>query len=505
MSNLNLDFDLEPVRAKYAEERDKRIRKDKREQFTQMRGEFAYFEDDPYTAESAVRAPLTDLKEVIIIGGGFGGLLAGAHLRKAGVDDVRIIEKGGDFGGTWYWNRYPGAHCDIESYCYMPLLEDTGYMPSLKYSFGDEIHEHTKRIANHFALYDDVCFQTEVTKVEWDEAEKVWVIHTDRNDAMRAKHICMANGPLNKPQLPGVPGIETFKGHSFHTSRWDYGYTGGDLHGGLDKLADKRVAIIGTGATALQCVPHVAASAKHTYVVQRTPSSVDERRNAETDPEWAASLKPGWQDERISNLSSVFSGVPMKEDLVADGWTDMMKNINNLAGNAMASGQLNKRPIEELVEIADFQSMERIRNRVDDIVEDKDTAGKLKAYYRKLCKRPAFHDEYLKSFNRQNVDLLDTDGQGVSRITESGIVIGDTEYEIDCLIFATGFEVGTNYTSRSGYDVIGRGELPLSKKWENGPQTMFGVQTAGFPNAFFLGTVHGSTGINLTQTLSEQA
>ncbi len=505
MSNLNLDFDLEPVRAKYAEERDKRLRKDKREQFTQIRGEFAYFEDDPYTDEVAAREPLTDLKEVIIIGGGFGGLLAGAHLRKAGIDDIRIIEKGGDFGGTWYWNRYPGAQCDIESYCYLPLLEETGYMPSLKYSFGDEIHEHTKRIATHFKLYDDVCFQTQVTKVEWDESEKLWVVHTDKGDAMRAKHICMANGPLNKPQLPGVPGIETFKGHSFHTSRWDYDYTGGSLHGGLEKLADKRVAIIGTGATALQCVPHVAASAKHTYVVQRTPSSVDERGNCETDPEWAESLEPGWQDERIKNFNNLVSGKPMHEDLVSDGWTDMVRNIAAIAGSAMASGEINKRPLDELVEIADFQSMERIRGRVETVVEDAATAEKLKAHYRKFCKRPSFHDEYLKSFNRSNVDLLDTDGQGVTRITETGVVIGDTEYEIDCLIFATGFEVGTNYTKRSGYDVVGRGGLPLSQKWENGPQTLFGIQTAGFPNAFFMGPVHGATSINLTQTLGEQA
>lgn len=503
--NLDLNLDLEPIREKYAKERDKRIRKDKAGQYHKVQGDFAYFEEDPYVDEKVQREPLTDLIDVVIIGGGFGGLLAGAYLRKAGIDDIRIIEKGGDFGGTWYWNRYPGAQCDIESYCYLPLLEETGFMPTLKYSFGDEIHAHTKRIAKHFDLYSDVCFQTEVTEVRWDEGEQVWVIHTDKNDAIRAKHVCMANGPLSRPQLPGVPGIETYKRHSFHTSRWDYEYTGGDLHGGLDKIGDKRVAIIGTGATALQCVPHVAAGAKHTYVIQRTPSSVDERGNSETDPDWAASLKPGWQQERINNFNRLVSGVPMHEDKVSDGWTDMVRNIAALAGGAMASGELGKRPIEELVEIADFQSMERIRNRVDEVVEDKETAAKLKAHYRKFCKRPSFHDEYLRAFNRPNVTLLDTDGQGVTRITETGIVIGDTEYEIDCLIFATGFEVGTSYTSRSGYEVVGRNGTPLSKKWENGPQTLFGIQTAGFPNAFFMGPVHGATSINLTQTLTEQA
>jgi cyclohexanone monooxygenase len=173
---------------------------------------------------------------------------------------VRIIEKGGNFGGTWYWNRYPGAACDIESYVYLPLLEETGFIPLEKYSKGQEILEYSKAIARHFALYRDALFQTEVTDLSWDDEAQRWIVSTERGDKIRARFVAMANGPLHRPKLPGISGIETFKGHSFHTSRWDYDYTGGDPSGGLTRLADKRVGLIGTGATAVQCVPPSARS-----------------------------------------------------------------------------------------------------------------------------------------------------------------------------------------------------------------------------------------------------
>ena len=149
-------------------------------------------------------------------------------LSEAGVTDVRIIEKGGDFGGTWYWNRYPGAQCDTASLVYMPLLEETGYMPSEKYAHAPEILEHCRRIGRQYGLYDNALFHTQVTSLDWDEADSRWNISTNRGDAFTAQFVGMGTGPLHVPKLPGIPGIETFKGHSFHTSRWDYGYTGGD-------------------------------------------------------------------------------------------------------------------------------------------------------------------------------------------------------------------------------------------------------------------------------------
>lgn len=502
---LNPDSTLPEVRAKYDAERDKRVRQDRNDQFTPIAGDLEDFGVDPHADESTRTEPLTDWTEVLIIGAGFGGLTVAGRLKAAGVDDLRIVEKGADVGGTWYWNRYPGVQCDIESYIYLPLLEETGYMPSLKYAYGDEIRSHCERIAEHFDLYDKAVFSTEVTEVVWDPAAKEWTVHTSHGDAMRARHVVMANGPLNRPKLPGIPGIKSFGGHMFHTSRWDYDYTGGHQHGDLDRLGDKKVAVIGTGATALQCVPHVGEGAEHLYVVQRTPSAVDERNNKPTDPEWAASLEPGWQRHRADNFVALWSLRDEPEDLVDDMWCDLTRRLRSVVAGKLASGEATIDDISELAERADFESMQSIRDRVERSVEDPETAELLKPYYRKLCKRPAFHDDYLPTFNRENVTLVDTNGQGVERIDETGFVVNGTHYEVDCIIFATGFEVGTTYTRRSGYDIVGTDGVRLSQKWADGPSTFFGIQAADFPNLFFTSTVQGTTGINLTQTLDEQA
>src|SRR5215475_5108485 len=305
----DLAFDPEALRAKYRAERDKRLRADGNEQYVNVTGQFAHYLEDPYVKPGHVRAPLFDEVEVVVIGGGFGGLLAGARLRQAGFEDIRLIEKGGDFGGTWYWNRYPGAMCDVESYIYLPLLEEIGYVPKEKYTHAPEILAHSAAIGRKFDLYRNACFQTEVTELRWDETAARWIVSTNRGDEMKARFVVMSNGPLNRPKLPGIPGIEKFKGHSFHTSRWDYGYTGGSTEGGLTKLADKRVAITGTGATAIQCVPYLGRHAKHLYVFQRTPSSVDVRGNKHTDPEWVKTLTPGWQKRRMDNFNAMFSGL----------------------------------------------------------------------------------------------------------------------------------------------------------------------------------------------------
>ena len=292
--HADLGFDPDALRDKYRAERAKRVRTDGNEQYQEVRDAFAHFVEDPYVEPGFEREPLTDDTDVVVIGGGFGGLLAGARLREAGVADIRVIEKGGDFGGTWYWNRYPGAQCDIESYIYLPLVEELGYIPKEKYSFAPEILQHSEAIGRKYDLYSNACFQTEVTHMEWDEQALRWILHTNRGDRMKARFVIMSNGPLNRPKLPGIEGIESYQGHSFHTSRWDYHYTGGDSNGNLDRLGDKRVGIIGTGATAVQCVPHLGETAKELYVFQRTPSSIDVRGNKPTDPDWAKSLTPGW-------------------------------------------------------------------------------------------------------------------------------------------------------------------------------------------------------------------
>ena len=500
-----LNFDPDTLRDKYRTERDKRIRSDGLDQYQQPTGDFTGYVDDPYVEPGFTREALTDEVEVAIIGGGFGGLLSGVRLREAGVKDIRIIEKAGDFGGTWYWNRYPGAQCDVESYIYFPLLEELNYIPSKKYSFAPEILAHSKAIADKYQLYDNACLQTEVTEIRWDESISRWIISTNHGDKMKAHYVAMANGLLSRPKLPGIPGIDTFKGHTFHTSRWDYDYTGGSAEGELSNLKGKRVGIIGTGATAVQCIPHLGAAAKELFVFQRTPSSIDVRNNAPTDEDWAKALQPGWHQKRMDNFNIIATGGQQDEDLVSDGWTDIFRNLQTILSAAGNSADMSPQEQELAMEIADFQKMEGIRERASNIVKDQDTAEKLKPYYRQFCKRPGFHDEYLDTFNRDSVTLVDTLGQGVERVTEKGVIVDGKEYELDCLIFATGFEVGTNYTSQSGYDVIGKGETALSKKWADSLSTYHGMHSHNFPNCYFIGFTQTGYTANVPHTLNEQA
>jgi cation diffusion facilitator CzcD-associated flavoprotein CzcO len=500
-----LDFDPDALREKYRAERDRRLRPDANAQYVEAEGDFRHYVDDPYVEPGFSRPPLADDVDVLVIGGGFGGLMAAARLREAGVKDIRILEKGGDFGGTWYWNRYPGAQCDIESYIYLPLLEETGYLPKEKYSFAKEIRAHARRIGETFDLYGSALFQTETTELRWLEDEARWLVSTNRGDRMRARYVVMSNGPLNRPKLPGIPGIEGFKGHSFHTSRWDYGYTGGDSEGGLTGLADKRVAIIGTGATAIQCVPHLGRHAKQLYVFQRTPSSVDVRGNRPTDPEWARTLTPGWQKRRMENFNTLVSGGHQDEDLVSDGWTDIIRNLGAAVAARKGDKALSPQELGREMELADFRKMNQIRARVDALVEDPATAEALKPWYRQFCKRPTFNDDYLPTFNRPNVTLVDTLGRGVERVTEKGLVFDGVEYEVDCIIFATGFEVGTAYTRRAGFEIHGRDGQTLTDYWAGGLKTLHGFYSHGFPNCFHLGITQNTLTPNFPHMLDEQA
>ncbi len=527
------DFDPEALREKYREERDKRVRADGNDQYIEVTGDFSHYVDDPYVEPGFVRDPVLEEVEVVVIGGGFGGMLAAARLKDAGIHDVRIIEKGGGFGGTWYWNRYPGASCDIESYVYFPMLEKTGFVPRQKYTNAPETLEYCEVLAERFDLHDKALMQTEVISAEWDEDARRWLVTTNRQDCLKARFVVHSNGPLNRPKLPAIKGISSYKGHTFHTSRWDYAYTGGDSHGNLDNLSDKRVAIIGTGATAVQCIPHLGAGAKELFVFQRTPSSIDVRNNQATDPDWISTQQPGWQDERRTNFESLMTGVPVKEDLVSDGWTEAFRLLfGNLRERAPSrwrlaawslGGLLSKEfyqkgikqyltdkatahmDLTRQMELADFAKMEKIRSRADSIVEDQETAEALKPYYRQFCKRPCFHDEYLPTYNRPNVHLIDTDGRGVDEFTEKGVMFDGKEYEVDCIIFATGFEVGTDYSRRAGYSIIGVNGMSVSEKWSNGLSTYHGMHSRGFPNCFFFGPAQSAFTATYTFSLDENS
>jgi len=495
------DFDPDELRRRYAEERAKRLRPEGKDQYLEVSGDYAGFATDR-GADVPGRAPLDEEVGAVVVGAGFGGLLAGARLRGVGIDDVRLVDKGGRIGGTWYWNQYPGAQCDIESYIYLPLLEELGVVPTERYACAPEILAHAQRIADHYGLSERALLGTEVTDMHWDDGTGRWTVHTDRGDRLRARFVVTATGPLHRPKLPGVDGIRSFGGHSFHTSRWDYAYTGGGPEGGLDRLADRRVAVIGTGATAVQIVPHLGRAAAQLLVFQRTPSSIDVRANRPTDPTWAATLRPGWQRERIRNFNAVLSGVPQEVDLVDDGWTTLVGKMMEVFRRGRA-GALD-RPFDEVLELANFEKMEEIRRRVDAEVDDPAVGEALKPYYKMFCKRPCFHDEYLATFNRPNVTLVDTDGRGVDRITEQGVVAGDVLHPVDCIIYATGFEVGTGYERRAGFRVHGRDGRTLTEKWdEQGMRTLHGMLTHDYPNLFILGQSQGAWTANFTQLLDE--
>ena len=467
------------IKQRFAEERDLRLayRPEGTAQFiTELTGHLATYETDPYGVEIVARAPIDDEVEVLFIGGGFSALLTSARLREVGIESIRIVEKGADVGGTWYWNRYPGVACDVVAYDYLPLLDEMGYVPSRHYAPGSEILEHCRAIARRYDLYSLATFQTTVTSTVWDEDQQLWHVGTDRGDRMRARFVVCANGTLTKPKLARISGMESFRGHSFHTSRWDYADTGAQL----ENLGDKVVGIIGTGATAVQAVPALGAAAKELYVFQRTPSSIDVRDDWETDPDWAASLEPGWQAKR---REKAFTMPPLS------------------AMRVEKRASMTPEEKLEAQERANIDYMMRIHRRIEEIVEDPQTADALKPWYMFMCKRPCFHNDYLPTFNRPNVHLVDTHGKGITEITPEGPVFEGTTYPLDLLIYATGFEVQKTGTYNR---IVGEGGLDLQDKYRDGIRTLLGVHTHGFPNLFVMGGYQASFNFNLTDVLQAQ-
>ena len=451
-----------------------------------MEGEFAKYLADVYSEPPVQREPLTDTCEVLVIGAGFAALLLWYKLRAEGFSDVRFCEKGGDVGGTWYWNRYPGIACDVESYSYLPLLEEMGYFPSMKFASGFEILEYCQLMADRTGFYDRCLFHTTVERTDWDEASGRWAVRTDRGDTMRARYVVLANGILTTPKLARIEGMETFEGKAFHTSRWDYNVD----------LAGKRVGIIGTGATAVQVVPEIAKIVGELYVFQRTPSTIDVRDQRATTPEEieAWSNEPGWARARRERLA-----------LISSGRTALQGNDDFLSGkvDAVRPRRQYERELspDELIERqlnSNFRIMEQIRARVDAIVMDKRTAEALKPYYAYGCKRPTFHDEYLPSFNLPHVTLVDTAPVGVSKITTRGVVHDGVEYPLDVLIYATGFQ----WMATATFNMItGRNGVTLREKWgSEGVRTFLGLHSHGFPNLFIMsGPQSGGGQFNFTR------
>ncbi|MDG2026133.1 MAG: NAD(P)/FAD-dependent oxidoreductase [Acidimicrobiales bacterium] len=485
------------IRERYERERQKRLRDDGLAQYVDLTGQFEDFDIDPWVEPGFTRDAITKDVTVVIVGGGFAGMLAAVELTRRGICDFHIIEKGGDFGGTWYWNRYPGCMCDVESYTYMPLLEETGYMPTEKYASAPEIFEHCQRIGNHFDLYPHALFQTDIDDATWDDKSQRWTVTTSRGDSLTSRFFVTAGGILHKAKLPGIPGIQDYAGRTFHTARWDYDFTGGAPREPMDKLDDKRVGIIGTGATAIQVVPQLGRAAKDVYVFQRTPSAVGVRNNGPTDEAWYRTLEPGWQDERMRNFTQAVTGEKPLQDLVGDGWTEVLWE----ATNQTTTSPEHRAELEQ----SDMETMAALRKRVDEEIDDPETAEKLKPWYGKHCKRVCFHDDYLPAFNRPNVHLVDTDGAGVREIGSRGPIVDGVEYPVDLLIFASGFEVTTPLAQRLGFDPAGRGGVRLSERWQDGAHTLHGIFTAEFPNMLVMSTVQAGFGTNFVHFLSQSA
>ncbi|KAJ7708844.1 flavin-binding monooxygenase-like family protein [Mycena rosella] len=513
------------IRQRYIEERNKRRRPEGVAQFINL-SEIKSLPDDPWVDHAALNAKtpaLNDGDEVkfLVLGAGFGGLVIAAHLVEAGFSpaDIRLVDDAGGFGGTWYWNRYPGLMCDVESYIYMPLLEETGYMPRFKYSYGTELQEHAERIAAKWELSDKALFRTQCHDAEWDDTAKRWILQVTeyrgpaepkREIRLRAQYVFMASGALNAPHIPRLPGFEDFRGQHFHTSRWDYGITGGsEADWTLENLKDKTVGIIGTGATAIQVIPQLANWAKQLVVFQRTPSSVDVRNQRPTDPdEWTnkiASTK-GWQRTRSDNFNSYLVNTPIGEDLVNDSWCRMSAYCGLIGLPGIVSPDKIPEHIAKL-HAYDLERAERIRARTSEVVKDPETAEKLKHWYPAWCKRPTFHDDYLPAFNQPNVTLVDTDGKGVEMLTSNAVVANGTSYPVDVLILSTGFGIGKKGTgspaAHAGVKIVGRDGLSMDDKWkQDGASTLHGVSSNSFPNLFFLGPSQIGITANFTFTLS---
>lgn len=445
-----------------------------------MEGEFSRYLEDVYSDAPVPRESLHDECEVLIVGAGFGGMLLTYKLQAAGFTDIRMCEKGGDVGGTWYWNRYPGIACDVESYSYLPLLEEMEYFPTMKFASGFEILEYCQAIATRYKFYDKCLFHTTVEQTVWNEDEQRWHVHTDRGDVMRARYVVLANGILTSPRLARIDGMETFEGDSFHTSRWNYHV---DLEG-------KRVGIIGTGATAIQAVPELAKVVGELYVFQRTPSSVDIRNQRATTPEEIEQWKqePGWALARRNRLATINSGrsALLGDDAYLSGkiaeYKPKKQHAKKLSPEELVQKQLN----------TSFRIMEQIRSRVDTVVDDPQTAASLKPYYPYGCKRPTFHDEFLPTFNLPHVTLVDTAPRGVQKINERGVVHDGIEYGLDVLIYATGFQwMGTGAFNM----IVGKDGQTLRDKWSSeGTKTFLGIHHHGFPNLFIMSGPQGGGG-----------
>lgn len=520
--------DLAFLVQKYDEEKKKRLRSDGNNQYVDLEqaktSKLASLVQDPWVDHAALNAQQPNLSngdhvKFTILGAGFCGLIYSARLIEAGFkpDDIRLVDVAGGFGGTWYWNRYPGLMCDSESSIYLPLLEETGYMPKHRYSHGHEIREHAERIAEKYGIQDKAVFRTHIDTMDWNEDSKRWSLKMtqDRGPeaqqveiAVTSQFVILANGVLNHPKAPKIDGLDEYEGQMIHTGRWKYDISGGSPDDqSLVGLQGKKVGFIGTGATGVQCVTELAKWAGHLYVFQRTPSSIDVRGQRPTDPDqWReATSKPGWWTARNANFVSHTIGEPVDENLVDDAWTTI-DTYRTLIGSSERTKPLEMADIPGYIGkilATDAPRTDRLRKRVEELVTDNATAERLKAWYPSWCKRPCFHDHFLPTFNRENVSLVQTEPTGVQKASSRGLTVEGKEYDLDVIVFGTGYrapavDIGEP-SKMCNATITGAGGLSLPEKWlPQGPATLYGTMTSSFPNLFFTGPTQAGASASIT-------
>ncbi|KAK8038471.1 hypothetical protein PG993_006882 [Apiospora rasikravindrae] len=493
-----LDLDVKSIKATYEIERAKRDGAVGVSQFKQAKGANSQLRQDVFQP-TVSRDPVEAETGVLICGGGFAGLITAVSLKKDhGIDDFTIIDRAGDFGGTWYWNQYPGLFCpgvacDVESYLYMPFLEETGFRPTKRFAFGPEIRTQIRKVAEKWDLGAHAHLHTEITTMNWDESIRRWHVYTNHKDHFIAQFVVLATGTFHEMKLPGLPGLETFERPHFHSSRWNYDVSGGSpTDWNLDKLADKTVGIIGTGASAAQLVPMLAKNAKLVYVFQRTPSSISLRENTSTsdNAEIAKVMQnPGWQRARMEEFANILQGAVVDRDCSALEGLEAL-TVRALFKEAQEAGAaVQPDEIPELLQLADLRLMNRIRATINETV------------------RPAFNNDYLASFNRPNVKLVDTKGRGVERLTATGVVAaGGREHPVDVLVYSTGFDYETDagFERRTGIQLVGSKGRTVDEVAAASPSgglaTLFGIHLREFPNLMNIEPTQAGVTANWTHT-----
>jgi len=423
---------------------------------------------------SAADASDTD---VVIVGAGFAGLYLIHKLRALGLE-VRVFEAASDVGGTWYWNRYPGARCDVESmqysYSFSEELQQEWHW-SERFSAQPEILDYARHVAERFDLRRDIDFETRVTAAQFDEAARRWSVETDRGERVSARFVVMATGCLSSAQVPAFAGLDSFRGETYHTGDWP--------HEEVD-FTGQRVAVIGTGSSAIQAIPEIAEQAAHLTVFQRTPNYSIPTRNGPMTNDYEQSWKSDYANLReqarhsrngivveLNDVSATAVTEAERQRVYEHRWevggTYFMAAFNDLATNRDSNDT----------------AAEFVRNKIRTIVEDPETAELLAAKgYPIGTKRICVDSHYFETFNRDNVNLVDVSKAPIEQITPDGLVTGGKAYTFDAIVFATGFDAMTGTLMK--IDIRGRDGLTLKEKWHAGPRTCLGLMVQGFPNLF---------------------